>query len=485
MLAALSATVGLTLVTAIATTTPAAAKTAHDDMVWAFGSASFRGSTQGQALARPVVAMARTPHGEGYWLVAEDGGVFSFNAKYHGGLAGFPLRAPIVGITATGTGGGYWLVSSDGGVYPFGDAKQYGGMSGKAINAPIKSLIAGPGSKGYWLYAGDGGVFSFGSARFHGSTGGIRLNAPVVGMTSTSGGHGYWLVASDGGVFTFGNAKFKGSMGGKPLAAPVVGMAGTRRGNGYWLAGSDGGVFTFGQARFHGSAAGRLPGDRHVVQITGMPDGEGYRMLALQDVPEIAQMGPGASGPAVVTLQYRLLSLGYWLPGVNGVYDDLTQQAVYAFQKYQGLARTGSVDAATQLTFRVAHRPVPRSTSGYVVEIDKPRQIMMVANGGAASLTFNISSGSDHPYNEGGNSGSAHTPEGVFTLIRQVNGPDHGPLGTLWRPKYFTWQGHAIHGYTSVPPYPASHGCVRVSNTAMNWLWDTNTLPLGTTVWVY
>jgi lipoprotein-anchoring transpeptidase ErfK/SrfK len=73
----------------------------------------------------------------------------------------------------------------------------------------------------------------------------------------------------------------------------------------------------------------------------------------------------------------------------------------------------------------------------------------------------------------------------VFTLIRQVNGPDHGPLGTLWRPKYFTWQGHAIHGYTSVPPYPASHGCVRVSNTAMNWLWDSNTLPLGTTVWVY
>jgi lipoprotein-anchoring transpeptidase ErfK/SrfK len=476
-----SATFGLV----VAPTTSAGAAARHDDMVYAFGSASFRGSTQRLPLERPIVGMARTASGRGYWLVASDGGVFSFGAKYYGSLGGRPLPHPVVGMTATPTGRGYWLVTSGGAVYPFGDAKQYGGMSGRPLHASIKSLVAGPGGKGYWLYASDGGVFTFGRAKFHGSTGNMRLNAPVVSMASAPGGKGYWLVASDGGVFTFGRAKFHGSTGNMRLNAPVIGMARNRSGKGYWLAATDGGVFTFGNAKFKGSAFGQLKPGRRVVQLTGMPDGAGYRMLALEDQPDVAQMGPGASGPAVSALQLRLVALGYWLPGINGVFDDLTQQAVYAFQKWHGLPRTGRVDGPTQLTFRVAQRPVPRSTAGYVIEIDKPRQVMLVNANGYARWIFNISSGSDIPYSEPGGSGNAHTPTGLFTLIRQVNGPDHGPLGTLYRPKYFTWQGHAIHGYTSVPPYPASHGCVRVSNTAMNWLWDSNTLPLGTAVWVY
>jgi lipoprotein-anchoring transpeptidase ErfK/SrfK len=464
---------------------PAHAAATHDNTVYAFGAATFRGSTQGMALDRPIVAMAATNSGSGYWLVANDGGVFGFNAPFYGSLGGLRLDAPIVGMAATPTGHGYWLVASDGGVFAFGDARFHGSMGGRPLDAPVKSIIPGPGNTGYWLYAGDGGVFTFGSARFFGSTGGLRLDAPVVGMAATPGARGYWLVASDGGIFTFGNARFKGSMGGRPLNAPVVGMAREGSGSGYWLAGSDGGVFTFGSAQFKGSAFGLVPPDRHITQLVGMPGGNGYRMLALAQSADIAQLGPGASGPAVTDLQNRLVSLGYWLAGVNGSYDDLTQQAVYAFQKWQGLPRTGSVDGPTQAAFRTAQRPRPRSASGYIVEIDKTRQVMIVGSGGAARWVFNISSGSDHPYVEGSNSGNAHTPEGVFMLIRQVNGPDHGPLGTLWRPKYFTWQGHAIHGYTSVPPYPASHGCVRVSNTAMNWLWDSNTLPLGTTVWVY
>jgi hypothetical protein len=480
-LAVVSATFGLV----VARSTPASAAVKHDDMVFAFGSASFHGSTQGRALAQPVVGMAGSASGRGYWLVASDGGVFSFNAPYYGSLGGRPLRAPVVGMTSTPTGRGYWIVTANGDVYTFGDARQYGGTGHLRLNAPIKRLIAGPGGKGYWLYASDGGVFTFGAARFYGSTGNMRLNAPVVSMSSTPGGRGYWLVAADGGVFTFGNARFYGSTGNMRLNAPVVGMTRSSSGTGYWLVATDGGVFTFGSAKFYGSAVGRLKPARRVVQLIGQPGGRGYRMLALENLPDVAQVGPGSSGPAVSALQLRLLALGYWLPGVNGVFDDLTQQAVYAFQKWHGLGRTGRVDAPTQLTFRVAQRPVPRSKSGYVIEVDKPRQVMLVADRGYARWIFNISSGSDIPYSEPGGSGNAHTPTGIFPLIRQVNGPDHGPLGTLYRPKYFTWQGHAIHGYTSVPPYPASHGCVRVSNTAMNWLWDSNTLPLGTTVWVY
>ncbi len=429
--------------------------------------------------------MTTTANGQGYWEVASDGGIFSFNAPFYGALAGWPLVQPVVGLTATPSGLGYWIVTADGGVFPFGDAKGYGSMSGKPLNAPIKSLIAGPGGKGYYLYAADGGVFSFGSARFHGSTGAMRLVAPVVGMASTPSGNGYWLVASDGGIFSFGDACFYGSTGAMRLAAPVVGMARNGAGNGYWLAGADGGVFTFGNAHFKGSAAGGVPSNRHVVQVVGMPDGNGYRMLALPNVSDVGLMSRGATGAAVVAAQNRLLALGFWMPSANGSFDDNMLQAVYAFQKANGLPRTGAIDAATQAKFRTATRPRARSTSGSMIEIDKTRQILMVVNNGFVKYTFNTATGSDHPYTLDGVRYSAHTPEGVFQVIRQVDGPDHGPLGTLFRPKYFTWSGIAVHGYTEVPPYPASHGCTRVSNAAINFIWADNILPIGETVWVY
>src|SRR5207244_343993 len=60
-----------------------------------------------------------------------------------------------------------------------------------------------------------------------------------------------------------------------------------------------------------------------------------------------------------------------------------------------------------------------------------------------------------------------------------------GPLGRLYRPKYFHPDGIALHGYTQVPPRPASHGCVRFTNAAIDFIWNANLAPIGTTVWVY
>ncbi|HEY5075897.1 MAG TPA: peptidoglycan-binding domain-containing protein, partial [Acidimicrobiia bacterium] len=325
---------------------PASAAVAHDDQVYAFGSATFQGSTSGFALSRPIVAMATTADGKGYWEVASDGGVFSFNAPFYGALAGWPLAQPVVGMTATPTGLGYWIVTADGSVFPFGDARQFGMMSSVRLNAPIKSLVAGPGGMGYWLYAADGGVFSFGSARFHGSTGSMRLNAPVVGMARDGSGNGYWLGAADGGVFTFGDANFAGS------------------------------------------ASGLVAVDHHVVQVVGMPDGDGYRMLALKNLPDVGLMGMGATGAAVTDVQNRLLALGFWLPGANGVFDADMQQAIWAFQKANGLPRSGVVDSATQAAFRTASRPQARAASGSMIQIDKSRQILMVVQNGVVQYTF-------------------------------------------------------------------------------------------------
>ena len=76
------------------------------------------------------------------------------------------------------------------------------------------------------------------------------------------------------------------------------------------------------------------------------------------------------------------------------------------------------------------------------------------------------------------------TPVGQFAVYRKVDGFDPSPLGTLYLPSYFTG-GYAIHGNPSVPPYPASHGCARVSNDAIDYLWATGSLPIGLEVWVY
>jgi hypothetical protein len=76
--------------------------------------------------------------------VASDGGVFSFGAaKFYGSMGGQPLNAPVVGIASTPTGGGYWEVASDGGVFSFGSARFFGSMGGTHLNAPVVG-IAGP-----------------------------------------------------------------------------------------------------------------------------------------------------------------------------------------------------------------------------------------------------------------------------------------------------------------------------------------------------
>ena len=104
------------------------------------------------------------------------------------------LNRPVVGMAAGPAGHGYWLVASDGGIFSFGSASFHGSTGAMHLNRPIVGMAATPGRKGYWLVASDGGIFSFGNAGFHGSTGAIHLNSPIVGMAATPSGHGYWLV---------------------------------------------------------------------------------------------------------------------------------------------------------------------------------------------------------------------------------------------------------------------------------------------------
>jgi outer membrane protein assembly factor BamB len=228
---------------------------ARDGGIFSFGGAPFCGSTGNLPLNRPIVGIAGTS-GPGYWTVASDGGVFAFNRPFYGSTGNIALNRPVVGIAATSDARGYWLVASDGGIFRFGDAAFHGSTGALRLAQPIVAMAPTPSGRGYWLVASDGGVFAFGDAAFFGSTGGMHLNRPIVGIAATPSGNGYWLVASDGGIFGFGDARFHGSTGGIHINRPIVGIAATPSGNGYWLDASDGGIFGFGDAAFHGSTGG-------------------------------------------------------------------------------------------------------------------------------------------------------------------------------------------------------------------------------------
>ena len=100
------------------------------------------------------------------------------------------LAAPAPSATAaevvsTPSGNGYWLVATDGGIFAYGDAGYYGSLGGTTLNKPITGMVPTPTGNGYWLVASDGGIFAFGDAEFFGSHGGSPLNKPIVGMANS------------------------------------------------------------------------------------------------------------------------------------------------------------------------------------------------------------------------------------------------------------------------------------------------------------
>jgi hypothetical protein len=223
--------------------------------VWTFDGAAWTEEAQTHAAAVAV--------GGGYWMAQPDGQVDSCgtDVSFPSPIVSFPspiaplppgnnrLNQPIVGIASTPDGQGYWEVAADGGVFAFGDAGYFGSTGNLTLNQPIVGMAATPDGGGYWLVAADGGIFAFGDARFYGSTGNLTLNQPIVGMASAAGGAGYWMVGADGGIFSFGNAGYFGSLAGTPADDyPVVGMYPTPDDKGYTVINSLGAPFIFGDA---------------------------------------------------------------------------------------------------------------------------------------------------------------------------------------------------------------------------------------------
>ena len=191
----------------------------------------------------------------------------------------------------------------------------------------------------------------------------------------------------------------------------------------------------------------------------------------------------GNNGPWVRRLQEQLADAGF-RPGVpDGRFSQATLGAVYAFQKLHDLERDGMFRAEHwDLLGADIELPVHTGAPDRV-EVDLAKQVLFLVKDHQVEAVLPISSGNGDTYrNSRGASVRARTPEGGYQFYKRVNGWRISYLGGLYRPFYFRG-GYAIHGSSSVPPYPASHGCVRVALTDMDYL--APELELGMPLFVY
>ena len=189
----------------------------------------------------------------------------------------------------------------------------------------------------------------------------------------------------------------------------------------------------------------------------------------------------GSKGKAVLAAQKRLAALGYWLGKPDGVYDSATAHAVTALQKVAGLSRDGILGPHTAKALAAGTKPKARSKRGYAFEVDLRHQVLLYVRHGHVQLIFDTSTGSGKYYYSGGARHHAVTPKGTYHVFRAIKGWHKAPLGLLYSPRYFNG-GIAIHGSLSIPAAPASHGCVRVTVGAMDYIWAHKLLPMGRTV---
>jgi peptidoglycan hydrolase-like protein with peptidoglycan-binding domain len=171
----------------------------------------------------------------------------------------------------------------------------------------------------------------------------------------------------------------------------------------------------------------------------------------------------GSKSLAVFAYEKRMKDLHFDPGPVDGLFDQDTQYAVIAVQKYFGQPRTGVIDAGVQLALsKFQYASAEPKSEADRVEIDLDRQVITVFTNWQPVLVTTTSTGSGE-YFCGGTDGCQYaiTYTGHFHLYSFYNGWDNGKLGKMWNPYYFNG-GEAVHGLESVPAYPASHGCARI-----------------------
>jgi hypothetical protein len=219
--------------------------------------------------------------------------------------------------------------------------------------------------------------------------------------------------------------------------------------------------------RFAVRRRGRL---RLVVKHRATPQQQAFRSGSKRIEVVLWRAAQGNSGVRVLLMQRMLQRLGY-STSVSGHFDSHTWYAVLVFRKANLMGASGYASQAVfaklfrrRGAFRLRHRAPARH-----VEFDWSRQVLVLVRGGRPWRSFHASSGK----------ASTPTVFGTFRFYRKQPGVNsHGMLHS----NYFIG-GYAIHGYPSVPLYPASHGCIRVPNSSAAGI--DRAISLGETIYVY
>jgi hypothetical protein len=179
-------------------------------------------------------------------------------------------------------------------------------------------------------------------------------------------------------------------------------------------------------------------------------------------LPKVTPRRLPAPEPAVKTTQQRLIELGYLLRGDDdGRFGPATQNAVLAFQKWEGLGRTGLLNAATKSRLLTAQHPTPvsRGGSGKRAEVLLDRQLALLINNNTVVRAIAVSTGK----------ASTPTPPGDYRVYAKIPRWWSTPFRE-WLPWALPFNGGiAFHELADVPAYPASHGCVRQLFTVAKW----------------
>jgi L,D-transpeptidase catalytic domain/Putative peptidoglycan binding domain len=221
--------------------------------------------------------------------------------------------------------------------------------------------------------------------------------------------------------------------------------------------------------RFHANlTTTRLYSYRATVRVTPADGYVGQRRTYPVRVT-LLPLTIGSTGPSVWWLQYSLQQLDHYaLPGIDGRYGYSTSDAVLAFQKVHGLPRTGSVDVRFWTILRGSGPPLARIRWGDHIEVDKTRQVLFEVRDGKVVSVSHVSTGA-----------TGNTPIGHWHVYAKEAG--FTPKGMY--DSLFFIGAFALHGYPSVPAFPASHGCVRLPMWFASGLFSR--WGIGTSVYIF
>jgi hypothetical protein len=222
-----------------------------------------------------------------------------------------------------------------------------------------------------------------------------------------------------------------------------------------------------------------LDGEPATARFPGIPASKPITYAYLQTpnvgIPVPPQPRLPAPEPSVRLLQQRLIELGYMLPGDDdGRFGPATSNALLAFQKWEGLGRTGLLDNATRAELDKAERPTPRTRGplGRRAEVLLDRQVALLINNNTVVRAIAVSTGKP----------GYETPPGSYRV--------YAKFPRWWSVPFREWLpwaipfigGYAFHEFQVVPAYPASHGCVRQSYTVARWTYNFASVGMPVTV---